>query len=136
MLETVGRERGGRIDNQGRSIRRVGKGTSSGCRDGWERGVRRPQGERVFWRTVIQRGRNGVGFTGIGGRDKASSSKFAAARRKRGWKQEDFRWRDGGEYLMTGEVEETIEARLPGRWQYRPYLMVSGVYPQVRDVGI
>lgn len=36
-----------------------------------------------------------------------------------------FPMEDGGEYLMTWEVEETIEARLPGRWQYRPYLVVS-----------
>jgi hypothetical protein len=35
-----------------------------------------------------------------------------------------------------GEVEETIEARLPGRWQNRPYLVVSRVYPQVRELGI
>jgi hypothetical protein len=36
-----------------------------------------------------------------------------------------FPMEDRGEYLMTWEVEETIEARLPGRWQYWPYLTVS-----------
>jgi hypothetical protein len=44
-----------------------------------------------------------------------------------------FPMEDGGEYLMTWEVEETIEARLPGRWQYRPYL-VGIVVSRVRDL--
>jgi hypothetical protein len=35
-------------------------------------GSEEASGRKGDWRTVIQRGRNGVGFTGIGGRDKAS----------------------------------------------------------------
>lgn len=61
-LETVGRERWGKIDKQNRSIRRVGKGTSSGC--GWVgEGSEEASGRKGVWRTVIQRRRNGVGFT-------------------------------------------------------------------------
>jgi hypothetical protein len=61
----------------------------------WERGVRRSQGEKGgFWgvRTVIQRGAT-AGVDEVGERDKASYCRFAAARRKRGWRQEDVRWR-------------------------------------------
>lgn len=72
-LETVEREKGGAKDRQAGKVYQEGwERDKFRLPDGWERGVRRPQGEWVFWRTVIQRGRNGVGFTGIGERDKAS----------------------------------------------------------------